>query len=215
MDAFIDEYEGLKGLDKYTRMVWKPFLDDEFCDIIGKDVLDVGCGDARYTYILKLNSNYRGIDLKKSDFTTEIGRAECLPYLDESFDEVISIGLLDYADVGGSLDEMLRVLRPGGMLRLMVPNRNNPYHFVSSLFGSNKDIKRRFTQGEMINLVLDRGLSVESLRVMGFCMWVPMKFLQEMLIPVFNDVDYVTSGRFGNNIYLVARKDKDSEDENS
>jgi len=215
MDEVVDEYEGLRGLDKYTRMVWKPFFDDEFCDIIGKDVLDVGCGDGRYTYILKLNSNYKGIDIKKTEFTTEIGRAECLPYAGESFDEVISIGVLDYVDVDKSLDEMVRVLRPGGTLRLLVPNKRNPYHYVSSLFGKNKDIKRRFTTKEMIDLVLDRGLFVEDILSMGFCAWVPTKFLQEMFIPVFDDVDYITTGYFGNNIYVVAKKIEDDEDKNS
>jgi SAM-dependent methyltransferase len=55
--------------------------------------------------------------------------ARCLPFDDESFDLVISPSTLDHfpdhADLGRSLREIRRVLKPGGRLILTLDNRQN------------------------------------------------------------------------------------------
>jgi SAM-dependent methyltransferase len=53
------------------------------------------------------------------------GVGECLPFADESFDLVSTFQTLEHvADVACCIHEMLRVLRPGGVLYLRAPDYN-------------------------------------------------------------------------------------------
>lgn len=47
---------------------------------------------------------------------------EALPFPNESFDAVVATGVLEYADVHRALDELARVLRPGGITVVSYPN---------------------------------------------------------------------------------------------
>ena len=52
----------------------------------------------------------------------QVGVAEALPFADASFDLVILDNVLEHVqDRGRSLDEIRRVLRPGGILYLVTP----------------------------------------------------------------------------------------------
>jgi SAM-dependent methyltransferase len=43
-----------------------------------------------------------------------VAQAEALPFPDRAFDVVAAIGVLEYTDMAAALDEMARVVRPGG-----------------------------------------------------------------------------------------------------
>lgn len=94
-------------------------------------LLDVGCGDGFQTQELARTYWSVGTDYRMEGFDRALpGRAsfvccdcERLPFPDASFDVVYTSNVLEHLeDVRRSLKEMLRVLRPGGVMVHSVPN---------------------------------------------------------------------------------------------
>src|SRR5262249_33791901 len=118
---------------------------DFLADCRGKRVLEVGCGigkDARF--LTESGINYTGLDY--SFRTLELahkhfefaglrkhfinGSATSLHFPDAHFDLVTSIGVIHH--IPGTPDacrEIMRVLKPGGMARIMFYNRAS-YHYL-------------------------------------------------------------------------------------
>ncbi|WP_271669376.1 class I SAM-dependent methyltransferase [Bradyrhizobium sp. CCBAU 51627] len=99
--------------------------------IAGKDVLEVGCGrggGASYIARYLHPKSYIGLDICKpairfnkaryadqGNLAFRVGDALSLPFADESFDVVVNVeSAQHYGDMGRFLDEVHRVLRPGG-----------------------------------------------------------------------------------------------------
>jgi ubiquinone/menaquinone biosynthesis C-methylase UbiE/catechol 2,3-dioxygenase-like lactoylglutathione lyase family enzyme len=55
-----------------------------------------------------------------------LGRAEALPFEDETFDVVVAVGALEYTEIDVSVPELARVLRPGGRAVLVLRNGRAP-----------------------------------------------------------------------------------------
>ncbi|SIS14485.1 class I SAM-dependent methyltransferase [Natronorubrum thiooxidans] len=103
-------------------------------------VLDIGCGTGET--IAQLNtdaSTVHGLDLSRPQLETAVnkthledarfvrGDACALPYADETFDCVVSIGsILYWSDPVEALREAHRVTKPGGELLLLGFNRRSP-----------------------------------------------------------------------------------------
>jgi ubiquinone/menaquinone biosynthesis C-methylase UbiE len=77
-------------------------------------LLDVGCGTASYLSIFKCQKT--GIDpskelLKQAKIPVVQGKAESLPFPDNSFDIVISLTAIHHADAKKAVAEMFRVAK--------------------------------------------------------------------------------------------------------
>lgn len=101
----------------------------------GDAVLDVACGTGvltlaaaesvgakGFTAGVDINDGMLSVARKKSEAVEwRSGRAESLPYPDDNFDAVVSqFGLMFFEDRGGAIQEMTRVLKPGGRISIAV-----------------------------------------------------------------------------------------------
>ncbi len=105
-------------------------------------VLDAGCGRGFFMkYVTELAPcRYFGVDLdfEHLEIALRQNRArgasvarsliEPLPFADDTFDKIIFSEVLEHLpDDWGGLNEIKRVLKPGGLLFLTVPNHNYPF----------------------------------------------------------------------------------------
>jgi ubiquinone/menaquinone biosynthesis C-methylase UbiE len=103
-------------------------------------ILEAGCGDGLILLGLLRFVNIEGYGLdfsevakkraqslmkqEKRHFDYKIGNVESLPYEDNFFDKIISLGVIEhFHDPKSSINEMYRTLKPGGTLILMTPNK--------------------------------------------------------------------------------------------
>lgn len=104
-----------------------------FAPLAGNRVLDVGCGKGRYARVLlEQNPDARitGLDISERmlhSVPPGIGRVSAImseiPFASASFDGIYAIESLEHAvDIERAIDEMCRVLRPGGKLAIIDKN---------------------------------------------------------------------------------------------
>jgi SAM-dependent methyltransferase len=96
----------------------------------GAAVLDVGARDRGLRRFLPPDVRYQGIEIDPAFAQPDVlihDIARGIPFPPESYDFVFCLELLEHLlQPFGTLTEIHRVLRPGGVLILSVPN---PYHF--------------------------------------------------------------------------------------
>lgn len=121
-----------------------------FRDFDGKRVLELGSGIGTDGLQFRTNgADYVGIDLTlagqrlaKEQFSLAgydgkltVANAEVLPLADNSFDHVYSFGVIHHSlSTEDIVDEMFRVLRPGGTFCVMVYNRTSINYYVEIMF---------------------------------------------------------------------------------
>jgi ubiquinone/menaquinone biosynthesis C-methylase UbiE len=123
-----------------ARYMWAAALAD------GKRVLDAGCGTGYGTRMLAARASaVAGIDLAgdvveaiapsmPANVTLTQGDLRELPYEDDSFDLISCFEVIEHVeDQAAVLDELRRVLAPGGLLGISSPNPDvfpptNPHH---------------------------------------------------------------------------------------
>ncbi len=121
-------------------------------------VLDVGCGRRPYEKTFFAGSSkYIGTDyLSDRSRPDVISSALEIPFLDDSFDSVISTEVLEHVpDPLRAMREMSRVLKPGGHLILSTPmywpRHEVPYDFF------------RYPYDGILHLVKESGLKLERI----------------------------------------------------
>jgi len=117
------------SLDRYPNALKIPR--DHFA---GKTILDLGCGpyplsiafeDCHIVGLDPLVQEYERAGFPLSEFTDRVtfvrGFAEDMPFASGSFDAIISVNAIDHVDdFPAAAREILRTLKPGGLLRMQV-----------------------------------------------------------------------------------------------
>jgi ubiquinone/menaquinone biosynthesis C-methylase UbiE len=174
----------------------------DFDDVRGKAVLEVGPGSGFASQLFAEAGAYvTAVDLTEWAVETTRARlaafelegnvmqadAERLPFDDASFDLVFSWGVIHHTtDMHQALRELVRVLRPGGRLVLMLYHRHSlffavyrgfarflpvaralGFHFEGSREGEREGlIARHFTRGEVEQML--RGAGLTDVRVVPY-----------------------------------------------
>lgn len=154
-------------------------------DVEGLDVLDVGCGDgaALSAALSRRGGRVTGLDLdprmldaartraeaESVDLRLVPGRAEALPFADETFDRVVAVTVLCFIpQADQAIAEMARVLKPGGRLVIGELGRWSlwaPIRRVRGWLGAPTWKAARFrTAGELQRHVERHGLTVGETR---------------------------------------------------
>jgi SAM-dependent methyltransferase len=158
----------------------------DFCEpLSGKTVLDVGCGDG----ILTTEFRRRGASLvlgcdpdprmiakaaartiaERDAMSYLLGRAEHLPFRDQTFDVVTAVTVLCFVEERSrAVEEMARVLKPGGRLVIGGLGRWSTWaasRRVRAWLGNALWGHARFTTAhELRTLAIAAGLQVDRLR---------------------------------------------------
>lgn len=152
-------------------------------------VLDWGCGRGQVTALLRergvdvtsfewsADAPPEGAEIRLQDFPDVVAQISSdpvkLPYADASFDTALSVGVLEHVpDPGGSLDELARVLKPGGRLHIAnLPNRYSWTERVAKLIGAYYHGKlphdKVYTQRTARELLQRHGYTVYDERMTG------------------------------------------------
>jgi ubiquinone/menaquinone biosynthesis C-methylase UbiE len=126
-----------------------------FCERKGKSVLEIGCGIgidaaefARHgAQVTTLDLSPNNIELAKKYFSYNnlsgnllVGNAEAMDFEDDTFDVVVAIGVFIYTpDTQKAINEVLRVVKPGGEVICMFWNRISWYPVLVHLSGGHFD----------------------------------------------------------------------------
>jgi 2-polyprenyl-3-methyl-5-hydroxy-6-metoxy-1,4-benzoquinol methylase len=140
----------LNYYDRFYDYKWSTFQYDRYT---GKDVLEIGCGLGIDTVkFAKSGANVTAIDLSSvsvnctrrllqdSGLPGDIreGDAQRLEFPDNSFDVVYAYGVLMHVEnVDAAIDEIHRVLRPGGRALVVLYHRWSWYWLLVRLSGTN------------------------------------------------------------------------------
>jgi SAM-dependent methyltransferase len=153
------------------RRLIRTSLDSNLPGWRGASILDAGCGTGAILEQLGNPQKHVGIDLSPEAvaFCHQRGLhnvaqsdVSALPFADASFDAVICSSVLYHQwikDVRNALDELRRVLRPGGLLLINLP----AYQFLHSAHDDAVLTARRFTRSQVRDLLTTSGLEIRHL----------------------------------------------------
>jgi ubiquinone/menaquinone biosynthesis C-methylase UbiE len=131
---------------------------EEFIELNGKTLLEIGCGDGRLTALLADKAEaIAAIDPDESRIEAArrnihgvnflVGSGEELDFADESFDIVLFGYSLHHQDCVKALSQAGRVLRPNGQILIIEPNHDGEYSRLVSIFEKNETQLLRKTLG--------------------------------------------------------------------
>ncbi len=170
-------YENILQQKKgYFNYVCRKMFDKILDNVKSKEILDVGCGlGMTMEYFIKQGARCTGIDitpqsvkeLNSKGMRVVEGDARLLPFRDNSFDIVYSLGVIEHIkETQQALNEQVRVCRRGGIVIAVVPNLITPYSVAGILFqfvrGSSKyglrtTYGKAFLPKKLKNMFIDAG----------------------------------------------------------
>lgn len=153
--------------------------------VSGAEVLDWGCGNGHFSFLMErmgyhvTGFSFEDFGLRRylSDrYVFAKGSPDMpvrLPFDDETFDAVASVGVLEHVrETGGteagSLAEIQRVLRPGGkFVCYHLPNRYSWIEMVNKVVPGKHRHRYRYTPGSIRRLCEGAGLVCRMIRRYG------------------------------------------------
>jgi ubiquinone/menaquinone biosynthesis C-methylase UbiE len=139
-------FEATAAFMPWQRIPFDPLID--FDALRGQDVLEIGVGAGTHAELLSRHARtFTGIDLTEAAVNATSRRlalrglpgrvvrmdAEAMQFSDDSFDLIWSWGVIHHSsNTRRVLEEMRRVLRPGGRATVMVYHRNWWNYYVAA-----------------------------------------------------------------------------------
>jgi SAM-dependent methyltransferase len=87
-----------------------------------RKILDVGCGQNKFPGAIGIDANR----LSHADVIHDLGTFP-YPFADNEFDEIVCRHVIEHVpDVLGFVNELHRITKPGGVLKILTPHYSNP-----------------------------------------------------------------------------------------
>ena len=144
----------------------------------GKDVLDIGCWSGGFLSLVSGAGSLTGLDIEPGALAVareNLPGVACveasvleMPFESGSFDVVTFWAVLEHLPAGteaAALEEIHRVLRPGGLLALSVPNANLVAQALDPIFLFKGH--RHFEPSQIRQLLSEAGFTIERMSIRG------------------------------------------------
>lgn len=234
LQCHLSQFRSLLSADQYQKLyqIVRQYLAAD------SSVLDWGCGNGHFSYFL-LRSHYQTYGYALEDFyfrsvleplgyqfqQGSFADAIALPYADQQFEGVVSVGVLEHVrETGGdelaSLKEIFRLLKPGGyFICYHLPNQYSWIDAIASFIPNKHHHQYRYTQPQIQQLCQTAGFQVLGCKRYGF---LPRNFWGNLpaslrnlrsLAHLWNLFDTILSyslSLFCQNYWFVAQKPSDS-----
>ena len=134
-------------------------------DIEAREVLDVFCGARPYEPLFPPGTDYVGLDIDDAYGCADVISTELLPFPDHSFDLCFCTQAFYFvADAARAIDEMSRVLRPGGHVVITLPS---VYPGTERLFAP-LQLRELFTGWENVDVIESGGTAVSLVTLSNY-----------------------------------------------
>ncbi len=217
-EAHTQNIKYISGTNSYYFAEYKVMAMQEFEENKNLTVLDLGCGDgATEIFFEKYFPQFKiqGIDVSAKSIeeaqkkqlrnaSFELYDGQQIPYGKESFDIVFVAGVLHHIDAVDHqkvVDEIFRVLKPGGRLYLFEHNPLNPLtRYLVNTCEFDEGVKLLYSN-ECKKLLSKSGFRIKNLI---YTIFFPRKRLFNLMIPMEK---YLRNIPFGGQYYFRVVKD--------
>ena len=165
-DVLAERYDALRGASELRRELLAAVI--ERGDLLGRRVLDVGCGTGVWaTELARRGASVCGVDPSPQmvaaarrrvppGVDVQVARAEELPFRDASFERTLMVLVVHLLDRPRAFAELHRVLQPSGRALIVTTNPERFADFwMAPLFPSYADVdRRRFPDGSTLAVEL-------------------------------------------------------------
>ena len=150
-------------------------------------ILDVGCGTGANLLMLSKYGDAEGVDISEDALAfcrdrgldkVRLGAGEELPYEDGTFDLVTALDVVEHMDNDlAGLQEMRRVLRPGGRVLLFVPT----FMFLWGLQDDVSHHRRRYRLSQLRRVLEQAGFEVERTTYANITFFLPILLIRQLM----------------------------------
>lgn len=217
----------------YERFGYKRPLFDWMATLPGKRLLEIGCGLGNdLCELARRGLDVTGIDIAPKAVemtrrhltvrglpgTAEVQNCESLTLGDETFDIVYSSGVIQHtANLQAAVQEIFRVLRPGGTVVIVLYHRYSWFRFLARLSGTHVEfadrdapIIRSFSRRElrrMFSTARDLRITMEHFRPQTTVRKGPLSGLfNRVFVPAYNLLPEALIRPFGWHAVVTGRK---------
>ena len=200
-DLLYEKYGDFPNSKRFTKLIIKSLNPKP-----NRKLIDVGCGAGHLLKEFeKLNLRTYGIDISKR--IIELARKNCkgelkiadgekIPYKDNEFDYVVSIGCLEhYNNTEKGIRELARILKPEGLALIYVPNTFFIADVINVLFKGDirkhiQEVNKTQTKEAWKKLLRKNGLRIVSVKKNNVFAHFSLrkKFMKKTIYLLFQDL---------------------------